>query len=231
MKRPFPAIWSSDQLPEAAAALAAGHLIAVPTPRWYMLCAAADNPAACSAVFAAKRRPAEKPLLLVIGYPGDAIRLCHVTAAARALIDSLWPGELALRLPWRNTSTRTTYPGIGDPALVQCAAGILGRLARISGPIAAASLSISAQAAVDDEWPALSTREAVAFIAATGAPVAGIIDGGICPHARHLTIVDCPTARDAAPAAQIIREGTVHPRAITAALTTCLPDGDDHHVG
>jgi tRNA A37 threonylcarbamoyladenosine synthetase subunit TsaC/SUA5/YrdC len=226
-----PAIWNSDHLAEAAAALRAGHVIAVPTPRWYMLCAAADNPAACRAIFTAKRRPAEKPLLLVLGRPGDTERLCQANAEARALIDGLWPGELALRLPWRDMRTRAAYPAIGDPALVQCAGGVLGRLARRAGPIAAASLSISTPSAADDDRPALTLDEAGAFITATGAPVVGIIDGGICPHARHLTIVDCLTARDAGPGAHIIREGTVHPRAITAALTTCLPDGDDHHVG
>lgn len=234
MSGPYPAIWATDQLAEAAAALTAGHLVAVPTPRWYMLCAAADNPAACTEIFTAKRRPTGKPLLLVIGESTDAAHLCRISGPARALIDGLWPGELALRLPWRGPGIRTAYPAIGDPALLQCPSGVLGHLARLTGPLAASSLSISTSAAADDEWPALTVSEAAAFISATGAGVAAIIDGGICTHAHHLTVVDCPTTphdTDAVtPAARIVREGTVHPRAITAALAH-LSAGGDHRVG
>ncbi|MGW5688896.1 L-threonylcarbamoyladenylate synthase [Nonomuraea sp. NPDC003754] len=229
-----PAILAADQLDQAAAALAAGHLVAVPTPRWYMLCAAAGNPAACEAIFTAKQRPASKPLLLAIDDRAGAVNLFRLGDAARVLIDQFWPGELALLLPWRDPDIRAAYPLIGAPALVQCPDGILGQLARHAGPITAASLSTSTPAAAGEEWPALTAGQAAAFIAATGAPVAAIIDGGICPHAHHLTIVDCTTVTTddgQALGARIVREGTVHRRAIAAALRPALVQpGGDHHV-
>ncbi|MGW4412394.1 L-threonylcarbamoyladenylate synthase [Nonomuraea sp. NPDC004702] len=211
---------SSGDLEQAAAAVTAGQLVAVPTPRWYMLCAAAGDAAACSAIFTAKQRPSAKPLLLVIADPADAARLFTLSGAARALIGQLWPGELALHLPWRAAGVRAAYPAIGDPALLQCPAGVLGRLAELAGPLAAASLSVSTPATAADEWPALTAGEAEAFIAATGAPVAAIIDDGICPYGTHLTVVDCPADIPGGGLdVQITRHGSVHPRAITAALT------------
>lgn len=233
-----PALLTADQLDQAAAILAAGGLIAVPTPRWYMLCASADNPAACEAIFTAKQRPAGKPLLLAIGDRADAERLFRINDVGRALIEHLWPEELALLLPWRDAAARARYPMIGDPALVQCPDGLLGTVTRRAGPIAAASLSVSPPAAADDDWPALTPGQAEAFISAAGASVAAIIDGGICPHAHHLTIVDCTTdatgtrnAETDPGVARIVREGTVHRRAITAALALRPRAGGDHHVG
>jgi L-threonylcarbamoyladenylate synthase len=81
--------------------------------------------------------------------------------------------------------------------------------------------------------------EAEAFIAVTGAPVAAIIDGGICPHGTHLTIVDCPVDCPADTHGgghggldvQITRHGSVHPRAITAALAQPRTGQEHPHVG
>ncbi|GAB3971077.1 hypothetical protein GCM10029978_045580 [Actinoallomurus acanthiterrae] len=42
-----------------------------------------------------------------------------------------------------------------------------------------------------------------------------IVDGGVCPAANHMTIVDCFT-----PEARLVRTGLVHQRAISAALDT-----------
>lgn len=46
-----------------------------------------------------------------------------------------------------------------------------------------------------------------------GVTASVIVDGGICPAANHLTIVDCFT-----PQARLIRTGLVHQRAVSAAL-------------
>jgi tRNA A37 threonylcarbamoyladenosine synthetase subunit TsaC/SUA5/YrdC len=97
-------------------------MVAVPTPRWYMLCARAADPAATSAIFRAKQRPTAKPLLLLLDSPATAETLFDLSAGARLLTGGLWPGDLALRLPWK-PEVEPVAP-VGSPALVGCPDGI-----------------------------------------------------------------------------------------------------------
>ncbi|MEU2856104.1 L-threonylcarbamoyladenylate synthase [Streptomyces syringium] len=207
----------------AAQAMAAGHLVAVPTSRWYMLCARASDTRATAAIYAAKRRPARKPLLLVIGAPATARQLFDLTDDAHALIGGLWPGDLALRLPW--------FPGhpapeaIGAPALVGCPDGVLGQLARRVGePLAASAVSLSPPHASPADHPALTVADVAAFDTGQSARIAAVIDGGICRQGQHMTIVDCPANGPTA----IRREGTVHTRAVHAALGGAHLAGGQH---
>ncbi|MFI1929251.1 L-threonylcarbamoyladenylate synthase [Streptomyces sp. NPDC020330] len=215
-------VLTSDQLPAAARLLAAGQVVAVPTPRWYMLCARAADPAATDAVFRAKQRPGIKPLLLLLDSVVTAEDLFDLSADARLLAGALWPGDLALRLPWKPDAKAVS--AVGSPALAGCPDGILGRLVALAGePLAAAVCSISTPAAGERDHPALTAAQVAAFERATKPGIAAVVDGGICPHGRHMTIVDCPAG---APA-RLEREGTVHARAVDAALTS--PGG--LHVG
>ncbi|MFD4123859.1 L-threonylcarbamoyladenylate synthase [Streptomyces globisporus] len=215
-------VLAPDQLPDAARLLAAGQVVAVPTPRWYMLCAHAAAPAATGAVFRAKQRPTDKPLLLLLDSPATAETLFDLSVDARLLAGALWPGDLALRLPWRPGTKAVS--AVGFPALAGCPDGILGRLVALVGePLAAAVCSISTPAAGEQDHPALTAAQVAAFERTTKAGIAAVVDGGICPHGRHMTIVDCPAG---APA-RLEREGTVHARAVEAALTS--PGGP--HVG
>ena len=80
--------------------LAAGHLVVVPTPRWYMVCASASNEAACTSIFAAKSRPPSKSLVLLVpdtSYLEDHFQISGALRKATALLAS---GHLALRLRW-----------------------------------------------------------------------------------------------------------------------------------
>ncbi|MEV1040469.1 Sua5/YciO/YrdC/YwlC family protein [Streptomyces sp. NPDC050204] len=208
-------------LDTAAGLLGDGALVAVPTPRWYMILARAADPHAVTAVFDIKQRPEHKPLLLLVDSLATAEQHFRFSRDAHALAHRLWPGELALHLPWRTGSGR--LPGIGAPALVSRPDGILGHLlSLVAEPVAAAACSISAAAATPDDHPALTAHQVAAFNTATGEHLAAVVDGGICPQGRHMTIVDCP---DGEPA-RLHREGTVHSRAVTAALTEGV-----HRVG
>lgn len=179
-----------------------------------MLVTHAADPAATAAVFHLKQRPEHKPLLLLVDQLATTDRYFHLSSDARALGTHLWPGELALRLPWRADAVR--LPRVGEPALVGLPDGILGHLVRLVGePLSAAACSISTPAAARDDHPALTADQVADFNTATGSRIAAVIDGGICPQGRHMTIVDCPHDGPA----RLHREGTVHPRAVTAALT------------
>lgn len=85
---------------EAAQRLNEGRLVAFPTETVYGLGADAENPAALAAMYAAKGRPANHP---VIVHVAPEVELSYwatsVPAAARQLIDEFWPGPLTLILP------------------------------------------------------------------------------------------------------------------------------------
>ncbi|MDH5286116.1 MAG: L-threonylcarbamoyladenylate synthase [Betaproteobacteria bacterium] len=84
----------------AARALLEGRLVAFPTETVYGLGANADDAAAVARIFAAKRRPADHP---VIVHLADVSQLAawarEVPAGAAALADAFWPGPLTLILP------------------------------------------------------------------------------------------------------------------------------------
>jgi L-threonylcarbamoyladenylate synthase len=91
---------NADAIERASAALASGELVAFPTETVYGLGADAANPAAVRAIFAAKGRPDDHPLIVHLP---DASHLDawarEVPAGARALAQAFWPGPLTLILP------------------------------------------------------------------------------------------------------------------------------------
>ncbi|ETT42089.1 Sua5/YciO/YrdC/YwlC family protein [Paenibacillus sp. FSL R7-269] len=93
---------------EAATLLRNGETVAFPTETVYGLGADARNTAAVEAVFAAKGRPSDNPLIVHIARREDLERLVtEVHPVASALIDAFWPGPLTLVLPVR--------PGVLSP--------------------------------------------------------------------------------------------------------------------
>lgn len=85
---------------EAAALLAAGRLVGMPTETVYGLACDALNAEAAAAVFASKDRPSFDPLIVHVASEADAWALVDDgPAIARQLSDAFWPGPLTLVLP------------------------------------------------------------------------------------------------------------------------------------
>ncbi len=83
----------------AAAVLHAGGLVALPTETVYGLAADADNEEAVRAIFAAKGRPAEHPVIVhVLDVRALAVWARAVPPSAHALAAAFWPGPLTLVL-------------------------------------------------------------------------------------------------------------------------------------
>jgi L-threonylcarbamoyladenylate synthase len=196
----------------AARAIEAGHLVIVPTNRWYMICCDAGNADACASIFTAKQRPVDKSLLLVAPTAAVVQEHFQLTVDAERLANAFWPGDLALRLPWRDLRDAERYAPVGTPeALVTQAPGILGDLAMAANCFVAATTAN--RSGNQGPGPSISLAEVNDFLAQTNIDVPVIIDGGICPTANHLTIVRCTPD-----GTETVREGAIHHRAITAAL-------------
>ncbi|MEN1989248.1 L-threonylcarbamoyladenylate synthase [Paenibacillus hubeiensis] len=89
-------------LQAAAACLRQGETVAFPTETVYGLGADARSTAAVEAVFAAKGRPSDNPLIVHIARRDQLDPLVtEVNATAEALMDAFWPGPLTLVLPVR----------------------------------------------------------------------------------------------------------------------------------
>jgi L-threonylcarbamoyladenylate synthase len=207
---------SNNDLHRAAVGLAAGELVVVPTRRWYMVCANAKDNAACGRIFRAKRRPVSKPLALVAPSFDIANELFVFSEQARKLADEFWPGDFAMVLPWRDEELGDQHNSVGSPhALVVQEEGILGALAR-SSPVllAATTVNLAGHGNELQPGPAITMLEVRRFVDSSGLDIAFGIDGGVCPSANHLTIVDC-----AGTSARIARQGLVHERAINTVLT------------
>ena len=90
----------------AAAALAAGRLVAFPTETVYGLGASARNEQAVARVFAAKGRPPGRALTVHLGDAAGAQQWGQMGDGAKALAEAFWPGPLTLVVP--------RVPGVAD---------------------------------------------------------------------------------------------------------------------
>lgn len=201
---------------ECVAALNAGGVVVLPTRRWYMLCADSTDSEACRRIFHGKGRSTGKPLALVMPSDSAVAAWFSMPAAARCLAEGLWPGDLALWLRWREPEfARGRWWLGGETAMVTRDPGLLGEVAaRTRHPPATSVVSVSDAPDKQERWPALSPVQVRRFIEKTSMNVDVIVDGGVCPIGRGLSVVDCA----AGDLPRLVREGAVHERALREVL-------------
>ena len=133
--------------------LRAGGAALLPTDT---LPALASMPEQAAQIWRLKRRPQDKPLILM-GADVDAL-LCHVAPAARADASALsqlhWPGALTLVLPAFGPCAETLNPGVATLGLRIPACKPMLDLLRCSGPLATTSANLSGEPASRTETEA-----------------------------------------------------------------------------
>ena len=139
---------SSDQdLEKAAAALAAGLLVAFPTETVYGLGADAFNISALARIFEAKNRPRFDPLIVHIAERDDLSRIIDTASLDSSakehlsiLSEQLWPGPLTLILPKRPELPGLATAGLSTAAVRFPSHPVAQKLIRLStGAVAAPS--------------------------------------------------------------------------------------------
>lgn len=167
----------------AAALLRAGELVAFPTETVYGLGADATSEAAVMAVFAAKGRPADNPLIVHVADLDGARAEALFDDRAQRLAQRFWPGPLTLVLR-RRSDSRLAAPvsaGLDSVALrVPSHATALELLRATGRPVAAPSANPSGR---------LSPTTAAHVAAGLGGAVAMILDDGPCPLGLESTVV------------------------------------------
>lgn len=180
---------------EAAARLADGMPIGIPTDTVYGLAVSPFVPGATDRIFEAKRRPRDVELPVLVASVEQALELVTaVPPVAARLMERYWPGALTLVLQRR--------PGLAaDLGDDQATVGVrcprhpvpLALCAR-AGPLATTSANLHGQ-------PPSETADEVAHV--FGDAVAVVLDAGPA-RGSPSTVVDCTGAEP-----RVLREGRI----------------------
>jgi len=168
---------------QAIEVLAAGGIVALPTDTVYGIAVALSTPGGLERLFAAKRRPPDKGIVLLLDDAAQAATAGAMTTSASALADALWPGGLTVivpqraDVPWPSALTggaQTIGLRVPDhPAPRALAAGV--------GPLPTTSANVSGLPEASD---------AAAILDQLGGSVDLVLDGGPAHGGPASTVVD-----------------------------------------
>ncbi len=167
---------------QGVAVLRRGGLVAYPTDTVYGLGAGIDLPEAVARVYAAKSRPRDMALPVLVAGVADIERLAaYISPAARCLIESFMPGALTIVVPAASSVPAYLTAGLGTIALRIPGHPVpLALIRGLGSPIIGTSANLSGR-------PSPLTAGEVR--AQLGDRVDLVIDGGRCPGIES-TIVD-----------------------------------------
>jgi len=193
-------------LTEAALAMRAGGIVGIPTETVYGI-AVVPFPEALAAVIAAKQRPDDKGIALLIDGLDQVDGLVEVSESARRLAEHHWPGALTLVLPLiRPELVPEVLTGGRDTLGLRIPDHPVPRaLARELGPIAVTSANRSGEPA------ALVPEE---LIASVGHSLALVLDDGPVRGGVASTVVSV----DRDDSWCVLREGALDRAALEAAV-------------
>lgn len=201
----------------AAAALAAGELVAFPTETVYGLGARADDDAAVAKIYTAKGRPAEHPLIVHVAEAADAVAFAaRMPAVAQRLIDELWPGPLTIiveRAPSMAAAAAGGQGSIGLRCPAHPVANALLAAARAQGVAGVAAPSAN-------RFGRISPTRAEHVVDEFGESML-VLDGGACRVGIESSIVDCTRGRPV-----LLRPGVLTRVRLEAAAGEPLHDPD-----
>ena len=204
-------------LEQAAQRLAAGGLVAFPTETVYGLGARADDDAAVAAIFAAKGRPSEHPLIVHVTDAAAADGFAdHLNESARRLMAAFWPGPVSV-IVRRRAGLAGAAAGGQDSIALRCPAHPLAQalLARC------AALGVPGLAAPSANRFGRVSPTRAAHVADEFGPALWVLDGGDCALGIESAIVDCSRSSPV-----LLRPGTLGRAALQAALGQPLLDAD-----
>ena len=199
-----------DGRAEAVEVLRAGGLVAMPTDTVYGVGVALDAEDGLRRLFAAKDRPPDRAIVLLVADLAQAGSVGVLSPAASALAARFWPGGLTLVL------AQVSDPILGSRLPAELTAGLstIGvrmpdhdsprTLARALGPLPVTSANLSGRP---------DARDAAAVLAQLGTRIDLVLDGGPTLGGVPSTVVDC--SQDVP---RILRVGAIEPARIAAAL-------------
>ncbi|MGI6751589.1 MAG: L-threonylcarbamoyladenylate synthase [Anaerovoracaceae bacterium] len=177
-----------EGIDEAALIIKSGGLVAFPTETVYGLGANALDSQGVEAIFDAKGRPSDNPLIIHIACLGDMERLCEdIPEKALLLAGAFWPGPLTMVL-WKSRGVPyITTGGLSTVAIRMPRHQVALELIRRSGfPIAAPSANISGRP---------SPTKATHVLEDLRGKIPIVLDGGDCDVGIESTVIDLTQER------------------------------------
>ena len=189
--------YTMETVPQAAAAMQVGELVAVPTETVYGLAAHAGLDRSVQNIYEVKTRNPGKPLsILVSGMDMVEGFTKNIPATAYRLAEKYWPGPLTMVLEDKGCAAPTVTAG-GDTLGVRCPDHpmTLALIRALGAPLAAPSANPEG---------APSPKSAQAVFDYFDGRIHGILDGGACTVGVESTIVDLTGEEP-----KILREGGI----------------------
>ena len=213
-------ILTAAEAPEAGLLLRQGHLVVIPTETVYGLAAAAVDPDAVAAIFDAKGRPQDNPLIVHLASRDDLLQAVPSRlAAARAAVEAFAPGPLTVVVPapaWVPPAVRAGLPTVALRVPAHPVAQAV---------ISAAGVPVAAPSANRSGRPSPTTC-AMARSEMSGR-VAAIVDGGDADIGIESTVVDGTAPRRLS----ILRPGHITAAALSAATGVPVDDAPASSAG
>ena len=190
----------------AAECLRSGGVVALPTDTVYGIAVALATAGGIERLFAVKRRPPDKGIMLLLADPAQAPSIGVMGPAAIALGDAFWPGGLTIIVPQR--------ADVPLPAALTGGAPTIGlRVPDHATPraLAAAVGPLPTTSANRSGLP--EGRDAAEIAAQIGADIDLILDGGPARGGPASTVVDCTGE-----VPRILRDGAIDRDRVAAVL-------------
>jgi tRNA threonylcarbamoyl adenosine modification protein (Sua5/YciO/YrdC/YwlC family) len=178
----------------------------MPTDTVYGLGVALDAPDGLPRLFAAKDRPLDRAIVLLVADVDQAAAVGVLSPLARVLAERFWPGGLTLVL--------AQAPGAALPGVLTAGATTIGvrlpdhdcprSLARELGPLPVTSANLSGRA---------DARDAAGVLAQLGDRLDIVLDGGPARRGVPSTVVDCSGELP-----RVLRVGAIAVEALSGAL-------------
>ena len=174
---------ADESVASAAAVIKSGGVVAFPTDTFYGLGVDPFHADAVRGLFAAKGRPANSPVPLLIAAPDDLKMIAtSVPAGAAALAEEFWPGALTLVLSAVKELPDVVSAGAGTVGVRVPDHDIPRAIARaVGGPITGTSANLSGE---------LSLKTAIEVEAAFGDSLGFVVEGVCGAHDAPSTVVD-----------------------------------------
>lgn len=209
--------YHESDIPEAAAALKRGELVAFPTETVYGLGADATNVTAVGKIYAAKGRPSDNPLIVTVADADMVGQYAAITPLAAKLMEAFWPGPLTIILnilPGR-LSMKVTG-GLQTAAFRNPDNALTRKLIATAGvPIVGPSANTSGK-------PSPTTADHV--LHDLDGKIAGVLDDGPTQVGVESAIIDLTVTPPA-----ILRPGAIGPDELEPLIGHV--DTAAHHVG
>jgi len=137
-------IAQAAEIARAAAVIRRGGLVVFPTETVYGLGGDATDSCAAKAIYAAKGRPSDNPLIIHVAAPQDAEHYAVTSPMYYKLAEKFMPGPLTVILPKKDTIPRSVTGGL-DTVAVRCPSHPVAHalIAAAGVPIAAPSANLS----------------------------------------------------------------------------------------